>query len=128
MSLHHRLIAWAEHVLSERTFQLIVSPAVADLQFEEHAGRLRRTAHRLAVLRALAGATRIDVARACSGMWLLMLVPAAYYLFLLVLFFDIYAVALTIDFLYVATLIVILSLGPVAACFLPERRSTRSMN
>ena len=126
MSFDGRIIAFAEHVLSERTFCLIVAPAVADLQFEQHAGGLRQTVNRLAVLSALAGAIRIDIARACSGMWLLMLVPAAYYIFLLVLFFDIYSVALTLDFLYVATFILILSFGPVAACFLPDRRSARS--
>ena len=126
MSFDDRIVAFAERVLSDRTYHLIVAPAVADLQFERHAGALRQAANRLAVLRALAGATRDDVARACSGMWLLMLVPAAYYIFLLVLFFDIYSVALTLDFLYVATLILILSFGPVAACFLPERRSPRA--
>jgi hypothetical protein len=128
MSFDAGIIAFAERLLSDRTFHLIVAPAVADLQFERHRGALRQAANRLAVLRALAGATRCDVARECSGMWLLMLVPAAYYLFLLVLCFDIYSVALTLDFLYVATLILILSFGPVAACFLPERRSARPVD
>ena len=128
MILDDRIVAFAARVLSDRTFHLIVAPAVADLQFEQHAGVLRQTANRIAVLRALAGATRNDVARACSGMWLLMLVPAAYYIFLLVLFFDIYAVALTRDFLYVAMLILVLSVGPVGACFLPERRRARPVD
>jgi hypothetical protein len=128
MSFDDRIIAVAERMLSDRTFQLIVAPAVADLQFERHTGALRQTANRVAVLRALAGATGNDVVRACSGMWLLMLLPASYYIFLLILFFDIYSVALTLDFLYVAALILILSFGPVAACFLPERRRARPVD
>ena len=121
MSFDHRIIAFAERFLSNRTFQFIVAPAIADLQFEHPAGRLRRTANRVAVLRAVAGGVRDDLARASSGMLALTLVPACYYIFLLVLCFDVYSISISSDFLVIAALILILSFGPVLACFWPER-------
>ena len=45
------------------TFELIVAPALADLQFEEDGGRRSRIADRVAVLRAVAGGVAHDLAR-----------------------------------------------------------------
>ena len=52
----------------------------------------------------------------------LTLMPACYYIFLLVICFDVYSISLSTNFLIVAALILILSFGPVLACFWPERR------
>ena len=122
MSFDARVIALAERFLSDRTFQLVVAPAVADLQFESCASPLGRTANRLAVLRAVAGGLRDDLARASSGMLLLTLLPACYHIFLLVICFDVFSISLSTDFVVVATVLLVLSFGPVMVCFWPERR------
>jgi hypothetical protein len=121
MSFEPLIAAFAERFLSDRTYQLIVAPALADLHYEHDAGRRRRLANRVAVLRAVAGGLRDDVARECVSFALLMLVPAAYYTFLLVMYFDFVSIEISTDFFVVATLIVVLSFAPVVACFWPER-------
>ena len=121
MSFDRHIVGFAERFLSERTFQLIVLPAVADLQFEQPAGTMRRTANRLAVLRAVSGGLHDDLARVSGGMLLLTLLPACYYIFLLVLCFDVFSIEITGSFLVVALLLFVLSFGPVMACFWPER-------
>jgi hypothetical protein len=121
MKFDSQIIAFAERFLSERTFQLIVAPAVADLQFEHCSGRLRQAVNRVAVLRAVAGGARDDLARASGGMLLLALLPACYHVFLLVLCFDVFSISISTDFIVVATLILVLSFSPVMVCFWPER-------
>jgi hypothetical protein len=122
MSFDERIIAFAERFLSERTFRFIVVPAVADLQFEDTATLSRRMANRLAVLRAVAGAVRGDLAHASAGMLLLGLLPAGYYIFLLVMCFDVFSLSLSGDFALVAGLLLFLSFAPVMVCFWPEPR------
>lgn len=128
MSFDARIVAFAERFLSGRTYQLIVAPAVADLQFERGAGPYRRTANRIAVLRAVAGAVRDDLARVSSGMLVLTLVPACYYIFLMVICFDVLSISLTTHFFVAAALILALSFGPVMVCFWPERQSARPVD
>ena len=125
MSFESRIAAFAERFLSDRTFQLIVVPALADLQFEDCAGSLRRAGNRVAVLRAVAGGLRDDLATGCRGFVALMLLPACYYIFLLVMCFDFFSLTISTDFFVVAILILVLSFGPVVACFWPERRPAR---
>ena len=126
MSFDHRIIAFAERFLSERTFQLIVLPAIADLQFEHAAGRSTRTANRLAVLRAVCGGLHDDLARASGGMFALAMLPAGYYIFLLVMCFDVLSISMSTSFLVVALLVLVLSFGPAMACFWPARPPARS--
>jgi Mn2+/Fe2+ NRAMP family transporter len=128
MSFDARIIGFAERFLSDRTFQLIVAPAVADLQFEHCERPLRRTANRVAVLRAVAGGLRDDLARVSGGMLALMLLPACYYIFLLVICFDVFSISMSTDFVVVAMLILVLSFGPVMACFWPEGQSARPVD
>ena len=128
MSFDARILAFAERFLSARTFQLIVAPAVADLQFEHCAGRFRQTANRVAVLRAVAGGLRDDLARASRGMLALTLLPACYYIFLLILCFDVLSISISTDFVVAAVLILILSFAPVMACFWPERQRARPVD
>jgi hypothetical protein len=125
MSFDHRIMTFAGRFLSDRTFQLVVAPAVADLQFERAAGPLQRTANRFAVLRAVAGGMRDDLARVSSGMLTLALLPACYYIFLLVVCFDVFSLSIASDFIVAAALILVLSFAPVVACFWPEREGAR---
>jgi hypothetical protein len=128
MSFDARIIAFAERFLSDRTFDLIVAPAVADLQFERGAGPLTRVTNRAAVLRAVAGGLRNDLARASDGMLLLTLVPACYYIFLMVICFDVLSISISTHFVIAAALILALSFGPVMACFWPERQRARPVD
>jgi hypothetical protein len=128
MSFDGRITAFAERFLSDRTFRLIVAPAIADLQFEGGAGRLRQTANRVAVMRAVAGGVRDDLARASGELLLMTLLPACYHIFLLVICFDVFSISLSVDFVVVATLILVLSFGPVMVCFWPERQGARPVD
>ena len=123
MSFESRIIAFTERFLSDRTFQLIVAPALADLQFEHCAGPLRRAANRLGVLRAVAGGLRDDLARDSGSFVVLTLLPACYNIFLLVICFDVFSISISTGFFVAATLLLVLSFGPVMACFWPERQT-----
>jgi hypothetical protein len=125
MSFDDRILAFAARFLSERSYRLVVSPAVADLQFEESAGPWRRTVNCVAVLRALAGGLRDDLARVSGGMLVLASLPAGYYIFLLVICFDVFSIALSTSFIFVAALILLLSFGPAMVCVWPERPDPR---
>lgn len=126
MNVESRILAFGQRFLSTRTYQLIVEPAVADLAFERDTGRLHRAANHLGVLRAVAGGVRDDCARVSADFLTLMLLPTSYYVFLMVLWFDLFSISLSTDSLVMAVLIWILSFAPVMACFWPER-STRAI-
>jgi hypothetical protein len=123
MSFESRITAFAERFLCDRTFQLVVAPALADLQFEDSAGQLRRAQNHIGLLRAVAGGLRHDLASDCGSFVVLTLVPACYYIFLMVILFDFFSIAISTGFVVVAMLILVLSVGPVMACFWPERRT-----
>lgn len=116
-----RIIAFATRFLSARTFELIVEPALADLQYDDAVGRRSRTANRLAVLRAVAGGLSDELRRDALTFFTLALVPAGYYLFMLAVCLD--AFQTWSEFFGVAALIVVLSFCPVAVCFWPRRTS-----
>jgi hypothetical protein len=128
MSFDDRITRFAWRFLTDRTFRLVVAPAVADLQFEDSAHLWRRTANRLAVLKAVAGGMRDDLARVSSGMFLLTLLPACYYIFLLVFCFDVFSITIATDFIIAALLILVLSFAPVMVCFWPERQPVRPVD
>jgi hypothetical protein len=128
MSFDSRIMSFAERFLSGRTFELVVAPALADLEFESGTGRRRRVENQLAVLRAVAGGLRDDAARASGGFLTLLLLPAGYYIFLMVILFDFFSIEITRTFFVVAALILGLSVGPVAACFWPNRPAARPLD
>jgi hypothetical protein len=128
MSFDSRIIAFAERFLSDRTVRLIVVPALADLQFEHRARPLRRTANRLAVVRAIIGGIRDDFARDSGSFVALMMLPACYNIFLLIICFDVFSISMSTGFVVAAMLMLVLSFGPVMACFWPERRITRPVD
>lgn len=121
MSFEARVISFSQRFLSDRAYQLIVVPALADLQFDEEAGRRSRLADRLAVLRAVAGALGDDVWRDCYSVFKLSLLSVTYFMFPLAL--GIKAFKTWSEFLVVATLVLGLALVPVIVCFWPERRT-----
>jgi len=121
MSFEARVISFSERFLSDRAYQLIVAPALADLQFDEEAGRRGRLADRLAVLRAVAGAIGDDVWRDWYSVFKLSLLSVTYFMFPLAL--GIEAFKTWSEFLVVATLVLGLAMAPVIVCFWPERRT-----
>ena len=127
MSFEARVIAFGERFLTDRAFQLIVLPALADLQFEDPDGSFTRTARRLGVIRAVAGALRDELARDSLSVLPLLFVPACYYVFALILCFDVLKISRTTGFFAATILIVILSVGQVLACFWPDRPAARSV-
>jgi hypothetical protein len=123
MTFEHAIIAFAQRFLSARRVDLIVAPALADWEYERAAQPLARARGRLAVLRAVAGAFGDELRHASPTMVMLTLVSASYYIFLLVIGFDVFSIEITFDFIIVAGVILILSFAPVMVCFWPERHS-----
>jgi hypothetical protein len=116
-----RITAFARRFLSTRTFELIVEPALADLQYDEEAGRRSQLANRMAVVRAVAGGVGDEFRRDALSFFGLALVPAGYYLFMLAVCLDVFRT--WSEFFGVAALILVLSFCPVVVCFWPRRAS-----
>lgn len=126
MTFADAFIALSDRFLCTRTFDLIVAPAIADLQYDQ------ATASRASVMRnraAVAWAFALGLcedAITTSGVLTfaaLTLLPACYYWFL------IFTVAPMVDTLIsrltLATIIGLVSLGPVIVCYWPERPARR---
>jgi hypothetical protein len=122
MSFESRILAFSERFLSDRTFELVVAPALADLEFDPGRMPFARAINRLAVLRAVLGGFVHDVKRDSGTFLLLMLVPSCYYLSLLTVCLD--AVKTWSGFLSLAAMVIALSTAPVLVCFWPSRRPT----
>jgi hypothetical protein len=110
-------------LLSERTFDLVLAPALADYQIER-AARRNEWAGRFAVLIALSGALRIEAAHHAVSFIALALLPFCYDVVLLMLFSDFFDMTGGVRF--IAVLIVIMSMIPVVVCFWPTGRLARS--
>ena len=123
MSFESWVVTVCDRFVSQRTFDLVVAPALADLEFEEEAGRRSRIAGRAAVIRAIAGGAAHDMRRSSSGFLKLTLLSACYYLL------PIMVLASTFrtwsEFVIAAVLMLLLSLTPVMVCFWPERHPVR---
>ena len=120
MTFIERIEALSSRFLRERTYELIVAPAIADLQYDTGAGNNRYSfGGRLSVLIAFAGAVYEELT-ADSGFLKtagLALIPGVYYAFLIVL-----VVPKAGDFVLALVVgIALLSLGPVLVCCWPER-------
>ena len=112
-------------LLSERTFDLILAPALADYQVERRDRGLDR-ASRLAVLIALSGALRIEAAQHLASFVALALLPFCYDVVLLMLFSDFFDMTGGVRF--IAAMIVVVSMVPVIVCFWPTGRIARSID
>jgi hypothetical protein len=126
MSFESCVVAFADRFLSDRTFELVVAPALADLQFDEDAGGRHRFASRLAVLKAVSGGLRLEVWRDSGTLFKVALLSAGYYTFPLALGIRMFKT--WSEFFVVITLVVALSLVPVLVCFWPERRTARPLD
>ena len=123
MSFESRIVAFADRFLSDRSMELIVAPALADLQFDRGAGPLRRAANYLAVVRAVAGGLRGEAARGIGFFVVLTLMSAGYNVALFTVFADF--ITVSSDLFGVAMTLFVLSVCPVAVCFWPDRRRVR---
>ena len=123
MSFDTFVIACCDRFVSQRTFELVVAPALADLEFEETAGRRGAIDNRVAVLRALAGAVCHDARRGSDGFLKLLLLSACYYAFPVVVsvrMFDTWS-----EFFAAMLWVLLLSFTPVMVCFWPSRHPVR---
>jgi hypothetical protein len=117
--LADRLVNLGQRFLSTRSFELIVAPALADVEFE-HRGVT--TGSVLAVCRAFAGAVVEDVINDLGQTALfvaLALIPACYYAFLVLLCLP-GRVAFDGTTLTLALLAAVLSVSPAVACYWPD--------
>ena len=112
--------AFCDRFLAQRTFELIVAPALADLEFEEAGGRRSRIAMRAAVLRAIAGGWRRDLVQGSDTFLQLTLLSACYYVFPVAVsarMFETWS-----EFFVALAVVFAMSLTPVLVCFWPARR------
>jgi hypothetical protein len=127
MTLVETVTALSERWLRERTFELVVAPAIADLQFDEAAAGLGRARNAGAVISAFAWGVYEDLT-SDPGSFVtfvaLTCIPAAYYT-LLILVCAPLPFSTNASRLGVGAIIVIMSLGPVVACYWPERPQRR---
>ena len=123
MSFDSWIIAICDRFVSQRTFDLVVVPALADLEYEQTAGRRTRLASRAAVLRAIAGAAGDDLRRDSGGFLVLTLLSACYYLLPIMVLASTFRT--WYEFLIAFVVMLLLSLTPVMACFWPERHPVR---
>jgi hypothetical protein len=111
----------AQRFLSDRSFELIVAPALADVAYDEHPATLTTYA---AVFSALAGAIWEDVVRggAIGTFARLVMIPLCNYAFLFALVRPQGVQAMSAgQILWLAGTCVVLSLGMVGVCYWPPR-------
>jgi hypothetical protein len=126
MSFESCVIAFADRFLSDRTFELVIAPSLADLQFDLDAGGRHRAASRFAVLKAVAGGLRLEVWRDSGTLFKVALLSACYYSFPLAVgirYFKTWP-----EFFVAIAFVLALSLVPVLVCFWPERRTARPID
>lgn len=123
MTFESFVTAFSGRFLSDRACELIVSPALADLQFDEEAGRRSRLANRLAVLRAVAGGLGDAVWRESGSALKLATVSACYFMYPLAFGFEYFKGWSWSAFFAMISLVVGLSLVPVLVCFWPSRHA-----
>ncbi len=128
MTVIDRIDALSSRFLSERSYELIVGPAIADLQHDTGSEGPRSMRGSLSVFVAFTGAL-YDEVTADSGLWriaALALIPALYYAFLIVLILPAAGPFLTaragLPLLLGGAL---MSFGPVLVCCWPERTPRR---
>ena len=123
MKFESWVVAFCDRFTSQRAFELIIVPALADLEFEEEIRRGSRMAGRAAVLRAIAGAAVHDMGRASGAFLKLTLLSAAYYAFPVAVSVRIFKT--WSDFFVALTVVLAMSLVPVLVCFWPVRQPVR---
>ena len=123
------ITALSERFLTERSFDLIVAPALADFQFDADHGRSRRVTPYLAVIAAFSGAFRDDILRGGDvGTFAgLVLIPVCYYSFFFLLGLPKGMGPVPAGLLAgLAVAVFALSLAPVLVCYWPERQPRKT--
>ena len=123
MRFESLVIAICDRFVSQRAFDLIVTPALADWEFENAGGRQSRIASQVAVFRAIAGGVGHDVRNSSAGFLKLTLLSACYYMFPVAVSVRMFTT--WSDFFAAAGVVLLLSLIPVVVCFWPERYPVR---
>ena len=120
------ITALSTRFLTERSFDLIVAPALADFDLDVSTGARRETAARLAVLSALLGAVWEDAVRGgdLARFAGLVLIPVCYYTFFFLLGLPGGLNRLSSTMVVgLAIAVVTLSFAPALVCFWPERET-----
>jgi hypothetical protein len=128
MSFESTVVAFSERFLSDRAFELIVVPALADLQFDEDSGRRSRLANRLAVIRAVAGGFGDAVWRESGSALKLALLSACYFMYPLAFGFEYFKSWSWLEFFVIVAMVLGLSMVPVLVCFWPARHTARPID
>ena len=123
MSFVQCIMAFCDLMLSQRSFDLIVAPALADMEFEEAAGRSRALTNRAAVVRAAAGALIYEWLRGSGDFFKLSLLSASYFMFPVAVSGSLFKT--WSEYLVAALIVAVMSLVPVLVCFLPSRHPVR---
>jgi len=126
MTLVDTITALSERFLRERTFELVVAPAIADMQFDEGADGRRRARNGAAVLSAFVWGVYEDVFSDPAGLLTfagLALMPAGYYTLLMMICAPVmgYELPMAGGQIAIGAALLALSLGPVLACYWPDR-------
>jgi hypothetical protein len=128
MTFIQRIDSLSSRFLTERSYELIVGPAIADLQHDANSGPTHSVRGQLSVLVAFAGAV-YDEITTDSGLWriaALALIPAMYYAFLIILILPEAGPFLRaragLPLLVVGAA---MSFAPVLVCCWPERTPPR---
>lgn len=124
MTFESRVIGFADRFLSQRTYELIVEPALADMHYDIETGRRRLISSRCAVLRAVAGGFGDEIAREAGVMARLTLLAISYFLFPMAVGLDIFE--RWSDWFAVVSIVSAMSLMLVMVCFWPQRHTPRA--
>ena len=131
MTLVNTITAISDRWLRERTFELVVAPAIADLQFDEGAQGMRRARNVAAVVSAFAWGLFEDLTSDPGSLLTfvaLTLIPAGYYTLMVMVCAPLGMIEFSgkSGHAVVGMAILALSLGPVIACYWPERPQRES--
>lgn len=123
MTFAAAITALSERFLTDRSFELIVTPALADFEFDSRVPGPRRFAPHRAVLAAFFGALRDDAIRGGDiGTFVgLVLIPVCYYSFFFILGLPKGMPMASGPLTALGIAVVALSLAPVIVCYWPER-------
>ena len=120
MTFESWIVALCDRFLAQRTFDLIVTPALADIEYEAAAGRRGRAANGVALMRAAAGGLIHDAQRGSDVFFKLVLLSVSYFMFPVAL--SVSAFRTWSAFFMFASVVLVMSIAPVLICFWPERR------
>jgi hypothetical protein len=135
MSLVDTIIALSERWLSDRTFEFVVAPAIADWQYDSEATGMRRARNSAAVVSAFLWGVYEEVVSDPAGLLtfaMIALIPTCYYTMLIIVCAPVggrpmsYPLSRTELQIALGLAVFILSLTPALVCYWPERAPRRT--